>query len=78
MPDRGLGKEASMGLTLTRRDGEALKIGNEITVRVVRIGCGKVRLDIVAPPSVQILREELVGGPVPGTCRVEEIERKTA
>lgn len=47
-------------LVLTRRVGESIRIGDSITVTVVQIGPGKVRLGIEAPPDVVILRDELV------------------
>ncbi len=46
-------------LVLSRRLNEALKIGNDITVTVVRIAHDKVQLGISAPPDVLVLREEL-------------------
>jgi carbon storage regulator len=46
-------------LVLTRKPGEAIRIGEDIVVRVVEAGPGKVRLGIEAPRGVRILRTEL-------------------
>lgn len=46
-------------LILTRRIGEALKIGDGILVRVLEINGNQVRIGIEAPKDVVILREEL-------------------
>ena len=48
-----------MSLALTRKIGEQIEIGDEITVRVVRIGPNTVRLAIDAPRSMNIVRTEL-------------------
>jgi carbon storage regulator len=50
-------------LVLTRRAGERLLIGDRITVTVVSVDRGKVRLGIEAPPDVLVLREELTAQP---------------
>lgn len=47
-------------LVLTRRVGESIRIGDDITVTLVQIGPGKVRIGIEAAPDVVILREELI------------------
>jgi carbon storage regulator len=47
------------GLTLTRREGQAIRIGNTIVVRVVRIRGDSVRLVIDAPTVVAVHREEI-------------------
>ena len=47
-------------LVLTRRVDESIKIGPEITITVVRIGPGSVRIGIEANRDVNILRAELV------------------
>lgn len=46
-------------LILTRRIGETLNIGNNITVTVLAINGHQMRLGIEAPKQVAILREEL-------------------
>lgn len=46
-------------LVLTRKLGEAIIIDRKITVTVVQIDRGKVRLSIEAPRDIPILRAEL-------------------
>lgn len=49
-------------LVVTRRAGEAVRIGPDIVVRLGRPGPGgECRLVIEAPRSVAIVREELLG-----------------
>jgi carbon storage regulator len=46
-------------LVLSRKIGERILIGDEITVTVVRITGGGVRLGIEAPAEMAVIREEL-------------------
>lgn len=46
-------------LVVTREVGEALRIGDEITVTVLDVHGGYVRIGIAAPKEVLILRGEL-------------------
>ena len=46
-------------LVLSRKVGERILIGDQITVTVVRISGGGVRLGIEAPPEMAVIREEL-------------------
>jgi carbon storage regulator CsrA len=46
-------------LILTRRVGESLMIGDEITVTVIDVKGNQVRLGINAPKSVAVHREEI-------------------
>ncbi len=46
-------------LVLSRKVGEQIHIGPSITVAVVEVNGGKVRLGIAAPQEVQIFRAEL-------------------
>lgn len=46
-------------LILQRKKGQALKIGDSITIRVTEIGADSVRLAIEAPREISVLREEL-------------------
>jgi carbon storage regulator len=50
-------------LVITRRVGERVRIGKDIEVMVVRLRDGQVRLAITAPPSVNVVRTELVKEP---------------
>lgn len=54
-------------LLLTRRAGEAILIGDGIRLIVLSTERGQVRLGIEAPPSVTILRQELVDAVTEGT-----------
>lgn len=46
-------------LVLSRREGERIRIGDSITVTVVRCSGDKVRIGIEAPSDMLILRGEL-------------------
>ncbi|MEM8681697.1 MAG: carbon storage regulator [Planctomycetota bacterium] len=46
-------------LVLSRKVGERIRIGNSVTVTVVRVTGGGVRLGIEAPPEMPVVREEL-------------------
>ena len=46
-------------LVLTRKLGERLKIGHAITVTVIEIKNGQVRLGIEAPSNIAVHREEV-------------------
>lgn len=47
-------------LVLTRRVGERIQLGDQITVTLVKISGNMVRLGIDAPPDVSVVRQELV------------------
>jgi carbon storage regulator len=46
-------------LVLSRKIGERILIGEEISITVVRVAQGGVRLGIVAPSGLAVMREEL-------------------
>lgn len=46
-------------LVLTRKVNERIRVGDEITITVVRLGPSSVRLGIDAPGHLSIVREEL-------------------
>lgn len=49
-------------LSLTRRPGDSLTIGEDIVVTVLSITGNQVRLSVDAPGSVPIVRQELLQG----------------
>ena len=46
-------------LILTRKEGESLRLGDDITVTVVSVKGGHVRIGINAPKDVAVHREEI-------------------
>jgi len=46
-------------LILSRRTGESVKIGDDVTVTVLSVKGGEVRLGFTAPPNVAVHREEV-------------------
>ncbi len=48
------------GLVLARKRGEAIRIGDDIVIRILELGRSVARLHIKAPDGVKILREELL------------------
>lgn len=48
-------------LVLSRKVGERILIGKEISVTVVRVAQGGVRIGIEAPTDMEVIREELAG-----------------
>lgn len=46
-------------LILTRRVGETVMIGDEVTITVLGVKGNQVRLGINAPKSIQVHREEI-------------------
>ena len=46
-------------LVLSRKIGERILIGDKITVTVVKIGHGGVRIGVEAPQELAVVREEL-------------------
>lgn len=47
-------------LTLTRREGESIAIGDDVEITIVDVGRGKVRIGIRAPRHLAILRSEVL------------------
>lgn len=47
-------------LVLTRKPGESISIGHDITLTVIRTMSGAVRLGIEAPSHLNIVRSELL------------------
>lgn len=48
-------------LILSRKRGESIMIGDDVEVRVVDIGDGKVRLGVTGPASVPVHQRERSG-----------------
>ena len=46
-------------LVLSRKVGERLWIGDEISITVVKLTGGGVRIGVEAPPEMPVVREEL-------------------
>jgi len=46
-------------LVLSRRPGESLMIGDDVTITVVEIRGDQIRIGIDAPRSVKVYREEI-------------------
>ena len=51
--------EATLVLILTRRVGETVMIGEDVTVTVLRVKGNQVRLGVNAPKTVSVQREEI-------------------
>lgn len=46
-------------LILTRKKGQRIVIGEEITVEILQVDGGAVRIGVTAPRDVQVDREEI-------------------
>ena len=46
-------------LVLSRKNGESIRIGDSIKVKVLQVRGGRVRLGVRGPPEVPIHREEV-------------------
>lgn len=46
-------------LVLSRKQGQSIRIADQITVTIVELGRGRVRLGISAPTNVPVHREEV-------------------
>ena len=47
-------------LILQRKPGEAVRIGDDITISILAVENGRVRIAFDAPTSIPILRSELI------------------
>jgi carbon storage regulator len=56
---RGTSREGSYMLILTRRVGEKLYIGDDVTVTVLSVKGNQIRIGIEAPREVGVHREEI-------------------
>lgn len=57
-------------LVLARKAGERIQLGDNVTVRVLSIHEGRVRLGIEAPETIRIRRAELPASTVPTTIPI--------
>ena|ERR1700685_1595669 len=62
-------------LVLTRKKSEAIRIGDDVLVKVIRTGRSTVKIGIDAPASVRVVRGELLilrpdgtTSPLPAEC----------
>jgi carbon storage regulator len=58
-------------LVLTRKVGEKILIGDDITITVVDIGKSRLKLGIEAPAGHRILRSELIAEDQPPSTRCD-------
>jgi carbon storage regulator CsrA len=72
-------------LVLTRKKSEAIRIGNDVFIKVIRTGRSTVKIGIEAPASVRVVRGELIitqsnenAGPPLADCPVVEDEEMEA
>ena len=65
-------------LVLSRKPGERIHIGHDITITVLIIGPNNVRLGIDAPKHLNIARDELIAGPVSADTPSKEPESRGA
>lgn len=47
-------------LVLTRKTEQAIYLGTDVIIKVLKVSDGQVRIGIIAPKSLTILRDELV------------------
>jgi carbon storage regulator len=57
-------------LVLTRKVGERIQLGDNITVTLVKINGSVVRIGIDAPPEMVVMRQELAEGKGRGAIAV--------
>lgn len=63
-------------LVLSRKIGESILIGNNVTVEVRRVSRNRVALCIDAPQDVKIMRSEVIGQFVNGLNAIEPESQK--
>jgi len=59
-------------LVLSRKPGEKILIGDNVSVTVVRIGPNTVRIGIEAPRGMNIVREELTAERSSDAAEIDE------
>jgi carbon storage regulator len=58
-------------LVLTRKTDEEIQIGSDVTVRVLSIGRGRIRIGIEAPADLRVRRAEVAPGTSAATASVD-------
>jgi carbon storage regulator len=53
-------KKGNPMLVLTRKQGETIRIGDSIVIKVIAAGRGKAKIGIDAPATTRVLRGELL------------------
>lgn len=48
-------------LVLTRKEGEELKMGDDIIIRVLSVSGNRIKVGVLAPDNVRVMRGELLG-----------------
>lgn len=62
-------------LVLTRRPGESIHIGEHVTITVLRLAHGRVRIGIDAPDKLPVCRPESRG---PGQTLADFLKQRAA
>ena len=57
-------------LVLTRKEDQVIQIGSDVTIRVLSIGRGRIRLGIDAPSETKVRRGELADAPQAAATRM--------
>lgn len=65
-------------LVLSRKSGQQIKLGDGISVTVLRVQGDNVRLGIQAPSDMLVLREELSIAPTTGIASEDALSSKCA
>lgn len=46
-------------LVLGRKEGQVIEIGDDILVKIIRVGERQVKVGVLAPPDVSVHRQEV-------------------
>ena len=65
-------------LVLSRKVGQKILIGDHISVTVVRVGQGGVRIGVEAPEEMEVVREELKADEAKGSAGKSRASRLRA
>ncbi len=66
-------------LVLTRKSHEQIQIGDNITITILRVKGGAVRVGVDAPRTVTVLRKELEGRPAKhGLTQIDSVATSVA